>query len=97
MRTLLLKRTLLAALQLAIISLCLCLPALAQSSAPTPAPTPSNGKTLSENIAGLAQRAGEMIPKLQTELESPLLLVVRDHLNRAGGAHHDVQLRPAVA
>lgn len=73
MRILLLKRTLLATLHLATISLCLCLPALAQSPGPTPAPTPSGGKTLSENIAGLAQRAGEMIPKLQTELESPLL------------------------
>ena len=73
MRKLLLKRTFLAALQLGIISLCLCLPAFGQSSGPTPAPTPSTGKSLSENIAGLAQRAGEMIPKLQTELESPLL------------------------
>lgn len=67
MRKPLLKRTLLSVLQLAIVSLCLCLPAFAQS------PTPSSGKTLSENIAGLAQRAGEMIPKLQSEIESPLL------------------------
>ncbi len=71
MRTSLLKPTILSAMQFVVVSLCFCLPAFAQS--PTPAPTPSTGKTLSENIAGLAQRAGEMIPKLQAELESPLL------------------------
>jgi hypothetical protein len=75
MRTPALTRTILAALQLALISLCLSLPAFAQSPSPSPTPvgTPSSGRTLSENIAGLVQRAGEMIPKLRAELESPLL------------------------
>jgi len=59
-------------LQLAVIGLCLSLPVLAQSSEPAPAPTPT-GKTLSENITALVQRAGELIPTLQSELESPLL------------------------
>jgi len=69
-----LKRIILAALQLASISLLLSLPALAQSSAPvTPVPVPTGGKTLSENIAALSRRAGEMIPTLKSELESPLL------------------------
>jgi hypothetical protein len=66
-------RILLTALQLIVVSLCLSLPALAQSPSPTPVGTPSSGRTLSENIAGLVQRAGEMIPKLRAELESPLL------------------------
>jgi len=57
---------------LASISLLLSLPALAQSSAP-PVPVPTGGKTLSENIAALMRRAGELIPALQSELESPLL------------------------
>ncbi len=64
-------RTLFTTLQIAVFDLCLSLPVLAQSTAPVA--TPSSGKTLSENIAGLMQRAGEMIPKLQSELESPLL------------------------
>lgn len=75
MRTPAFKQTILAVLQLAVISLCLSFPALAQSPAPSPTPvgTPSSGRTLSENIAGLVQRAGEMIPRLRAELESPLL------------------------
>lgn len=75
MRTPALTRTLLIALQLAVFGLCLSLPAFAQSPAPSPAPaaTPTTGRTLSENIAGLTQRAGEMIPKLRAELETPLL------------------------
>jgi len=68
-------RTILAALLLVVFSLCLNVPAFAQSPAPSPTPvaTPSSGRTLSENIAGLVQRAGEMIPRLRAELESPLL------------------------
>jgi hypothetical protein len=73
MRTRTNKQRLLVTLQLAVISLCLGLTALAQTPGPTPAPTPTGGKTLSENIAGLSQRAGELIPKLQSEIESPLL------------------------
>lgn len=43
--------------------------------APSPAPTaaPSGGKTLSENLRALAQRAGELIPYLEDNIESPLL------------------------
>jgi hypothetical protein len=77
MRTSTLKRTILATLQLAAISLCLSLAALAQApgSAPsaTPVPVPTGGKTLSENIAALSRRAGELIPTIQSGLESPLL------------------------
>ena len=64
-------RILFTTLKIAICGLCLSPPAFAQ--APSPVAVPSSGKTLSENIAGLMQRAGEMIPKLRTELESPLL------------------------
>lgn len=64
-------RTLFTTLQIAVFDLCLSLPIMAQSTAPVV--IPSSGKSLSENIAGLMQRAGEMIPKLQSELESPLL------------------------
>jgi hypothetical protein len=71
MRTIKCKRRLLAILHLTAISLCLGITVFAQT--PGPAPTPTGGKTLSENIAGLAQRASELIPKLQSEIESPLL------------------------
>ncbi len=64
-------RTLFTTIKIALFGLFLSLPAFAQ--APSPVAVPSSGKTLSENIAGLMQRAGEMIPKLRTELESPLL------------------------
>jgi len=67
-----LKRIILVTMRLASISLFLSLPALAQSSAP-PMPVPTGGKTLSENIAALIRRAGELIPALRSELESPLL------------------------
>ena len=67
-----LKRIVLVTMQLALISLFLSLPILAQSSAP-PVPVPTGSKTLSENIAALIRRAGELIPALQSELESPLL------------------------
>lgn len=75
MRTTPTKRRFLAILPLIVISLCLGLTVLAQTPgpSPTPVPTPTGGKTLSENIAGLTQRAGELIPKLQSEIESPLL------------------------
>lgn len=62
-------RTLFTTIKIALCGLCLNLPAFAQAQAPVA--VPSSGKTLSENIAGLMQRAGEMIPKLRTELESP--------------------------
>src|SRR6266545_175172 len=73
MRNIPIKRRLLALMHLATFSLCLGLTVFAQTPGPTPTPTPTGGKTLSENIAGLAQRAGELIPKLQSEIESPLL------------------------
>lgn len=72
-----LTRLSLIVLQLVTLSVCLCLSALAQSTSPSPSPTPAGtptgGRTLSENIAALAQRAGELIPSVRDELQAPLL------------------------
>ena len=56
--------------------LSICAPAQAPNPSPSPAPASSpsaSGKTFSENLAALAIRAAELIPVLQSEVESPLL------------------------
>jgi hypothetical protein len=74
MRSSTLTRRFVTALQLAAISICLGIAAFGQAPSPSPTPVPvPKAKTLSENIAALSKRAGEMIPTLQSELESPLL------------------------
>lgn len=68
-----------AALGIIAITLCLSFTALAQSTTPLPSTSPpttqssSGGKTFSENMAALMDRAGQLIPRLQDEVESPLL------------------------
>jgi hypothetical protein len=75
MRTLTSVRIVSTTAQISALVFFLSLAAFAQSSAqpPDPVATPSGGKTLSENMAALARRAGELIPTLQSQVESPLL------------------------
>ncbi|MGH9840488.1 MAG: hypothetical protein ACREEM_17050 [Blastocatellia bacterium] len=78
MRSCKLRQSVLPAMQIIAIGLCLSLPAFAQTPNPSPSPVPANptstaGKTFPENLAALAIRAADLIPVLQSEIESPLL------------------------
>jgi hypothetical protein len=55
--------------------ICLSLPAFAQAPSPSPTPTPANpaGSSLSNVYRGIIDRAGNLIPLLQNEIEGPLL------------------------
>src|SRR5882762_7504298 len=47
------------------------LPVVVQAQAPTPTPSPV--RSLSENIAGMTQRAGSLLPYLENEIVSKLI------------------------
>ena len=49
----------------------LLLPAVVHAQAPTPTPSPV--KSLSEDIAGMTQRAGSLLPYLENEIVSKLI------------------------
>ena len=73
-----LRQFLLISLQIAalVAFLSICAPAQPPNPSPSPAPanpTSASGKTFSENLAALAIRAADLIPVLQSEVESPLL------------------------
>jgi hypothetical protein len=55
------------------IGLSVAVSAQASSPAPVQSQAPAAGKTLSDNLAALAQRAGELIPYLEDHVETPLL------------------------
>jgi len=46
-------------------------PVIARAQAPTPSPTPV--RSLSDNIAALSQRAGSLLPYIDTEIVSKLI------------------------
>src|ERR1700676_4711342 len=58
-------------LPFAILLAVLLLPAVVQAQAPTPTPSPV--RSLSENIAGMSQRAGSLLPYLENEIVSKLI------------------------
>src|SRR5690242_17123675 len=51
----------------------LLIPLLAYAQTPSPSPTPYQGKSLSENIAALSQRAGSLLPYIDNEIVSKLI------------------------
>jgi hypothetical protein len=51
----------------------LLIPLLAYAQASSPSPTPYQGKSLSENIAALSQRAGSLLPYIDNEIVSKLI------------------------
>ncbi len=51
----------------------LLLPIVAYAQAPTPSPAPSPGRSLSDNIAALSQRAGSLLPYIDNEIVSKLI------------------------
>ncbi len=58
---------------LVILLVILLVPLLAYAQAPSPSPTPYQGKSLSENIAALSQRAGSLLPYIDNEIVSKLI------------------------
>jgi len=49
------------------------LPIAVCAQSPSPSPTPYQGKSLSENIAALSQRAGSLLPYIDNEIVSKLI------------------------
>jgi hypothetical protein len=75
MRASKLRRSTLSILYIAAVIICLSLPAFAQTPSPSPTPTPANptGSSLSDVYKGIIDRAGDLIPLLQNEIEGPLM------------------------
>lgn len=77
MRPRALKQTCLAITLIITIAVCLSAPSLAQT--PTPAPSPAapttntGGMLFTENLKNIVERAADLAPAIQTELEGPLL------------------------
>src|SRR5216684_4876201 len=51
----------------------LILPIIAQAQAPSPTPAPTQGRSLSENIGALSQRAVSLLPYINNEIVSKLI------------------------
>src|ERR1700704_1813967 len=51
----------------------LLLPLVVQAQSPSPSPAPSPVRSLSDNIAALSQRAGSLVPYIESEIVSKLI------------------------
>src|SRR5262245_38334124 len=70
-----LRRSTLSILYVTAVIICLSPSAFAQAASPSPTPMPANpmGSSLSDVYRGIIDRAGDLIPLLQNEIEGPLM------------------------